>query len=388
MFCPSRFHAFDVANQLERHGALVTLGTSFYGRLGRRATNRGLTIAREHVRTNAALAALFYLRNPVGELTRWDWFGRWAARQLRDENTVMSFGLAARPIFREAQRRGMMTILHRGSAHAAYQYRILREEFARFGASTEALDRSFSARRMDRELEEYAMADYIEVPSGFAARSFVAEGVPAAKMIRGFVGVDLKLFSPRPRRDDVFRVVYVGRLELQKGVQYLLEAFAQLRLPGAELWLIGGLQPEFAPVLARYPGVGKVWGVRPKAELPDLLSQCDVFAIASVQEGMATVQPQAMACGLPVICTTNTGGDDIIADGREGFVLPIRDVAALGEKIRYCFEHRDECRRMGAAARARVERGLSWDDYGNQMIPAHESRLAAFQAAPSSSHAR
>lgn len=375
MFCPKRFHAFEIANQLHRHGALVTLGTSHFGRVGRRANNRGIAIPPEFIRTNPLLAGLFYLPNPVGELARWDLFGRWAARQLTDENLVMSFGLAAAPLFRAARRRGMRTVLHRGSAHAAYQYRILREEFQRYGAPTEHLDRSFTAARMERELAEYAEADFIEVPSSFAARSFVAEGVPAAKMIRGFVGVDLSQFSPQPRRDDVFRVVYVGRLELQKGVQYLLEAFRNLRLPDAELWLIGGLQPDFEPVLRRYAGVARVFGVRPKAELPDLLSQCSVFAICSVQEGMATVQPQAMACGLPVICTTNTGGDDIITDGREGYVLPIRDVAALQDRIRHLYEHRDECARMGAAARARVSGGLSWDDYGRSMMENYASRL-------------
>lgn len=374
MFCPKRFHAFDIANQLERHGALVTLGTAFYGTFGRRGNTRGLTIAPERVRTSAALAALFYLPNPAGELARWDWFGRWASRQLQDENLVMSFGLSARPIFAEAKRRGMTTVLHRGSAHAATQYRLLREEFSRYGAPTDLLDRSFSACRMERELEEYAMADYIEVPSSFALRSFVAEGVPATKLVRGFVGVDLSQFSPRPRRDDVFRVVYVGRLELQKGVQYLLEAFQALSLPGAELWLIGGVQPEFEPVLRRFAGVARVFGVRPKAELPDLLSQCSVFAIASIQEGMATVQPQAMACGLPVICTTNTGGDDIITDGQEGYIVPIRDVEALKDRLLHCYENRDACAEMGAAARARVSTGLTWQDYGRRMLEIYSNQ--------------
>lgn len=368
LFCPKRFHAFEIANQLHRHGALVTLGTSYYGRAGKRANNRGISIPRAQVRTNPVLAGLFYLPNPLGELTRWDLFGRWAGRQLTEENVVMSFGLAAQPLFRAAKKRGALTVLHRGSAHAACQYRILREEFQRFGADTAQLDRSFNAARMERELAEYAEADFIEVPSSFAARSFVAEGVPAGKMVRGFVGVDLSQFSPRPRRDDVFRVVYVGRLELRKGVQYLLEAFQTLKLPHAELWLIGGAQPEFEPILRRFAGVARVFGVRPKAELPDLLSQCTVFAIASIEEGMATVQPQAMACGLPVICTTNTGGDDIITDGREGYVLPIRDVSALRERIRFLYENRAECTRMGEAALARVSRGLTWDDYGRKAV--------------------
>ena len=49
------------------------------------------------------------------------------------------------------------------------------------------------------------------------------------------------------------------------------------------------------------------------------------------------VQPQAMACGLPIIHTTNTGGEDIVRDGIDGFIVPIRDVESLKSKILYTY---------------------------------------------------
>ncbi len=88
------------------------------------------------------------------------------------------------------------------------------------------------------------------------------------------------------------------------------------------------------------------------------------------------VQPMAMACGLPLIITTNTGGADLVREGREGFILPIRDVAALKEKILYCYENPEEARRMGEAGRRRVATGFTWADHGDKMI-AHFRRILA-----------
>jgi len=80
------------------------------------------------------------------------------------------------------------------------------------------------------------------------------------------------------------------------------------------------------------------------------------------------VQPQARACGLPVICTTNTGGEDIVRDGKDGFVIPIRDVEKLKEKLVYLYENPEICWKMGESAKQRVSQGFTWDDYGDKII--------------------
>jgi glycosyltransferase involved in cell wall biosynthesis len=87
----------------------------------------------------------------------------------------------------------------------------------------------------------------------------------------------------------------------------------------------------------------------------------------SLEEGFAMVQFQAMACGLPLICTTNTGGEDLITkDGEEGYVVPIRDVEALKEKILYLYENQDIAKEMGQKAKQKVENGFTWDNYGDR----------------------
>ena len=87
------------------------------------------------------------------------------------------------------------------------------------------------------------------------------------------------------------------------------------------------------------------------------------------------VQAQAMACGLPVICTTNTGGADLVREGRDGFIVPIRDVDALKEKILYFYENPEAWQEYGGVGPAAVQAGFSWSDYGHKMIAAYRKIL-------------
>ena len=87
------------------------------------------------------------------------------------------------------------------------------------------------------------------------------------------------------------------------------------------------------------------------------------------------VQAQAMASGLPIICTTNTGGEDLIQEGRNGFVIPIRDRNALKNKILFFFENRRACNEMGIAAKERVQDTFSWNNYGENIINEYQRVL-------------
>jgi glycosyltransferase involved in cell wall biosynthesis len=373
--CPTKFHAFYLADQLHRHGALKRLYTSFYGRWGKKSNNQGMNIPINQVKTNIISASLQYGYNPGTELFKDQFFGRWAANQLSDEHIVTTWGLSALPVINRAHQLGIIAIVERGSSHGSYQRDILLEEYEKWGASTETLRRSFTPARIDLELLEYELADYIAIPSSFVQRTFLEKGFPPQKLIKVPYGVDLSSFRQLPRNDTLFRVVFGGAMSLQKGVHYLLQAFAELKLPGAELWLVGGKTPEIEPFFNRYAGTFRYFGQQPQASLHEFYSRCSVFCICSIQEGMAMVQLQGMACGLPLICTSNTGGDDLIEDGREGFIVPIRDVDALKERILYLYEHQDICFEMGQAAKCKVQQGFTWDDYGNHIIHEYECVL-------------
>ena len=229
---------------------------------------------------------------------------------------------------------------------------------------------------VERELREYQEADYISIPSQFVKRTFLQYGIPEEKLIQIPYGVNLQHFYPIPKEDKTFRIIHCANLSLRKGVPYLLQAFSELRLKDAELWLIGSITDEVKPFLRQFAASNIILkGQFPETELYKYMSQGSVFCLASIEEGLAMVQPMAMACGLPVICTTNTGGADLVREGRDGFILPIRDVDAIKEKILYFYEHPEAGRNMGESALRRVQAGFSWSDYGHKIIVAYQNLL-------------
>ncbi len=101
-------------------------------------------------------------------------------------------------------------------------------------------------------------------------------------------------------------------------------------------------------------------------EVAARMSRSHVLALASVEEGLALVQGQAMACGCPVIATTATGAEDLFTDGVEGFIVPDRDSATFALRLQQLADDAALRERMAAAALTRVRSLGGWDHYGEQ----------------------
>ncbi|WP_421917730.1 glycosyltransferase family 4 protein [Mameliella sp.] len=302
--------------------------------------------------------------------------GRNARRLVADNDVFIGWSGSSLEALIAAREAGKITILERGSSHCNEWRALMREESRRFG---QAFDEMYFF--WQRELMEYELADFISVPSTFVRDSFLKHNVPAEKLLVNAYGVDLGAFRKVEKTDDTFRVINVGGFHRRKGSHYLLQAFAELDLPDAEFWHVGSVSPEMRPVIERYADDRCTFhGHQPQDQLYKFYSQASVFALASIEEGMAMVQCQAMACGLPLICTTNTGGADLIGgEGHAGHVVPIRDVEALKARILHLYENRDLAAEMGRRAQARVSNGLTWADYGDRYA-ANIRRIVAERA--------
>jgi glycosyltransferase involved in cell wall biosynthesis len=301
-------------------------------------------------------------------------FDRRAARHLPPEpELVVGWSSYSLHTLRRARELGAKTVLDHGSCHIVAQDEILREEYSRMG--WRGLEFAHP-KIIDKELKEYEEVDAIVIPSQFVRQTFISRGVPAAKLLLAPYGVNLTNFHPTGKQDKTFRIIHCGNISLRKGVHYLLQAFNELKLPGAELWLIGSLTEEIRPILQRFASSHiRHLGPFPEPELHKYYSQGSVFCLNSIEDGFGMVLVQAMACGLPVITTTNTGGADAVREGRDGFIIPIRDVAALKEKILYFYENPEAGRSMGEAARERVQAGFTWAEYGARIIAGYRRVL-------------
>jgi starch synthase len=302
-----------------------------------------------------------------------DWFWRmerraraeltsWISRRLDGVEIVdalSSWGVELGP---EVQRRGGRYVCSRGSSHILFQKAILEEEFARWSCPKPD---GFPDWLVERELREYEAANAIAVPSTFVRRTFVESGVPAEKLYLCPYGVTLSVFARQRRQDDRFRVLFVGSVSVRKGIGYLLEAVRPLvRRNLLELWLVGAVSTEARDFVAQHADLFAHKGFVPPARLADTYSQGSVLVLPSVEEGLGRVQVQAMACGLPIIATANTGAEDVLTDGREGFIVPIRDSGAIRERLEWMLEHPAEREQMALAAMHRVASLGGWQAYG------------------------
>lgn len=316
-------------------------------RLGRHETPRGLVYA-------------LFDRLAERYVGRCDLFVGWSQVSLRS--------------LRRARRLGAVCLLEHPMSHVETWMTLVQEEYARWGGGSYSLFPPFLVERMKRE---YEAADYISVLSSFARRTFLEAGAPAGKLIQLPLGVDADLFSPGPREDGPFRVLYVGRLELLKGVQYLLQAFAELALPDAELTLVGPVLPEVRPVLRRFVDARvHVLGEVPHERLPAYYRRADVLVFPSINDAFGLVILEAMACGIPVVATEHSGAPDVIDDGVHGFTVPIRSVGGLKERLQWLATHRDEARQMGRQARLRVLDGFTWRHYEERLIGCYRNLVA------------
>jgi glycosyltransferase involved in cell wall biosynthesis len=364
-----RFHAFDVARELAKKDSLGTLFTT-YPRFAAERFGVPRDLVQPLARYELLSRAIAKL-NLTAPIISWDpdffisnRFDKTVSGQIH-EGTNVFIGWASKCLqsLRRAKQLGIYAVVDRGSAHCDVVNELLCEEEAVCGEKLPKPDGRFRGI----EIAEYETSDYILIPSSFVRRGFESRGIPPGKLIQIPYGVSLTEFNYKPEKDGVFRIVYAGGIKYQKGVHYLLRAFSELRLPKAELWLVGKVDPIFAPFLKRYEGCYRHIPHVPQRELSQIYNRCSVFAICSLQEGMALVQAQAMACGLPLICTTNSGGEDLIGDSGSGFVLPIRDVEALKEKILTLYREPQLCQQMGVNAKTAMAESNSWANYAEKL---------------------
>jgi alpha-maltose-1-phosphate synthase len=376
------FHHFELARELNRRGHLDTIYSTWpWARLKREGLPHSKVQTFPWLHTPETLLNRAGLRLPQrladelgyqNALRFDDWTARrvGAASKMEQLDAFIGISGAGLKTGRQLQQRGGKFICDRGSSHQRYQAEIVADEFRRWDLPAPPDD----PRDTVREEAIYAQADAITVPSSFSRRSFLAQGVPAEKLHTIPYGVRLETFSKVADPPvDAFNVLFAGHVSLRKGVPYLLQAFAQVKHPRKRLRLAGAVSPEIATLLDRLPQQNvEFLGSVPQPQLPKMMSESHVLVLPSIEDGFGLVLSQALACGCPIIASTNTGGDDLISDGPDsapenaaGFIVPIRDVDALTDRMQRLASDPALQRQMSAAALARVQHLGGWRNYGD-----------------------
>ncbi len=302
---------------------------------------------------------------------------RWAARRLKrlpELGAVYAYDDCAVESFRAAREMGAACLYELPIAYLRLWSVMSREEQALqpewYRGSPLVWNSEEKLERKDREI---AAADAVFVPSHFVARSLDHARVKPAKVWITPYGCP----TPEPVLAEAIeapedkgrrlRVLFVGGDTLRKGIGYLLGAMR--RVEGmAELTVISNLGPEMEGIrteLLRHNWIKSL----PHSAVQKLMQQHDVLVLPTLFEGRALVVLEALAAGLPVITTPNSGCEDVVRDGVSGYLIPIRSSEAIAEALTRLHEDRALLAAMRQGARDAAA-GCPWGGYRQALLAA------------------
>ena len=367
--CGCKFHSDLLAEALANRGQLERLLTA-HPRSRMRRAEVPLDKARFLMPVylpGMAAAKLGLSTRLQNELNWWACrtFDLWASEELGSPGALVAWAWSARRTLELARRQGIYSLLEECGSCNAYQEALLAEEHNRLGLPKR---RGLDQRFLENERAECETADALLCPSEYVANSFSAIRIPREKCVVLPYAANSKLFTPdwnSPK--ESFKVLYVGSVSVRKGVFYLLEALKGLRSRQIECTIIGQIEPAFARIFSEYRGLIKYIRAVPNEEIVRYYREATVFVLPTLDEGMAYVALEALACGLPVITTPHSGAEGTIRDGQNGFLVPVRDSHAIAERLQLLIERPGLVEQMGQAAAATAH-AHSWAEYAAALV--------------------
>jgi len=303
-------------------------------------------------------------------IARNGWFQRKVVSFLRSQlstidyqPTLLSYSYTALEPFRYAKAHGWKTLLVQidpGPEEEA----IVAEEAARvreLAAGWQPAPTEYWALWR----EECKLADRIVVNSEWSRKALVRRGVPREKVSVIPLAYEVTLLldheTTRPRQREYpdrftferpMRVLFLGLINLRKGIARLLEAARILRDEPVEFWMVGPVETAHASPIGN-AGRVKWFGPVTRDQATEFYKDADVFILPTLSDGFAMTQLEAQAHGLPVIASKFCG--KVVDNGLDGIVLEEPTAACIAAVLRDCIADTDRLQKLAAASRLRDE---------------------------------
>jgi glycosyltransferase involved in cell wall biosynthesis len=275
-------------------------------------------------------------RSPAALTAAHLWAGReFCLRILRyglaDANAIYAFNSAALELLEHARDLGLFRVVEQTIAPVCVADRLLAEEHSRWpGWEQRPVTDPGRAMFAARERGEWECADLILCGSEFVRQGIAEAGGPVDRCVVLPYGVPGAGVCGTPSRGGrPLQVLVAGAVGLRKGAPYVAEAarrlgrHAQFRWAG-EVSILPGAIPRLA-------GHVELVGPVPRSKMANLYARADVFLLPSIVEGSAIACYEALAAGLPVVTTPHAGS--VVRDAIDGFIVPVRDVEAIVERL-------------------------------------------------------
>ena len=276
-------------------------------------------------------------------------FDRWVARRLAKSDAAIFVGVetCASQSFKAAAQRGMIRVLDCPGIDAEFLDALARCAADEFGLKTSPRADSAAIRaKKQRELE---LADAVIACSELQANLIAHRSAPRQVVHLAALWVDGDFWRPTSDRlaehGGPLRVVYAGKINLRKGVPYLVRAVLSSEAPVA-LTMIGALDDELKDFLAPYHDRIRLLPPCSKSMLRGHYAAADLLVLPSLGDAFGFVAMEAMACGLPVIVTENCG----VPVPDPSWRVPVMNADAIAERLTLYADNRELCREHGRIA--------------------------------------
>ncbi|QLE56091.1 glycosyltransferase family 4 protein [Nostoc sp. TCL26-01] len=290
-------------------------------------------------------------------------FDRQVSRQLKSHSCDLIMGVAGQTHlgFQTAKARGAKAWLYCLNSYLPFMQKQIKQELKYLADPTVATMSPIMLQRFSRECQQ---ADLIVVLSEVAKQTFIKAGFASEKVAVLSPFIDTNRFYPTAKTDNVFRVLYVGTIEPRKGLPYLVNGFTQANISNSELLVVGGtstraLRIFMEKTLNQHSNIKQEFWDFSSADPTQVFGKSSVLVLPSVEDGFGLVALEAMACGLPVIVTSQCGAADVVENGVNGFIVPPRDPEAIAQKLTFLADNETTRIAMGKAARITAEQQTS-----------------------------
>lgn len=369
-----RFHAFYLAKSLQDKGHLHKLVTSYpkfeVKKYGIESNKIGTVVSKEIIDRGWKKLTGQYLPN----ILMCNWYDKLAAYQMPMDSDIYiiwsGFALHTIRKIRKYNPKAII-ILERCSTHIQFQREILEYAYKFLPQGAESM--LPSKEIIEKEQTEYELVDFIALPTNFTKKTFIDKGIAEKKLIVNPYGVDLKDFTYNETlkdKSEVLNILFVGAFCVRKGAKTFLKIVDSLKNENnIRFQIVGAMEKGLEEKIAPYLNKTLFYQSSiPQKELNSFYEKSDVFLFPSYEEGMAYVTLQAMACGLTLVVSNNSGAGMVVEHGKTGFLFEPEESEKYIETILLLAKNKDLCRKIGREVHNKVKMGFAWEDYGLRYV--------------------
>ncbi len=286
--------------------------------------------------------------------------------------------LGALQTLRTAAKLGIPTVLERPNAYTRFAYEVVKRECERVGVSMPpGHEHAYNEKVLQREEEEYQLADRLLCPSDFVASTFLKHGFAASKLARHQYGFDEKVYfqNGEPRgKNRGLTVLFVGGCTPRKGLHYALQAWLQSPAHADGTFLIaGGFIPGYAEKLSSQLSHSSIRVLGHRQDVPELMRQSDILVLPSIEEGSALVTSEARGSGCVLLVSEAAGA--ICQHMENAIIHKVGDIQALTSHLTLLHEDRALLKRLRTASLSSLH-DITWAAAGRRLVQVYQDVIA------------